>query len=355
MWVWETWSSFPIRSRTWHHTADTRSVYLPADQWLDYNTKSNLYTGPANITAAAPIQTIPLFVNQGAIIPRGDILQGNNTWTPNWAPYLRIEFFPSENSGSSFPYYTGSSVQTIACTNQNHTLNIQFGNLGYAGNLQVYLESLGSVAGTVVSNGVSLASGTGYTYNPATHLLQVPFNGPTTLVVSNAGSLFSPLEAWRVANFGNPSDPAVSGDGANPSGDGIPNILKYAFGLNPLAVSTNGLPFESTVTNLGTNYLALTFPRATNASGLHVHGAGDDQLGGTIEPVADGVELLRREHQFKHGQHDGGKPGVDEQRGDDHGAGQRADDRRAASFYDRARDDSLTGKLMDDNQNNSNQ
>ena len=215
--------------------ATTRSVYLPADQWLDYNTKSNLYTGPVNITAAAPIQTIPLFVNQGAIIPRGDILQGNNTWTANWAPYLRIEFFPSENSGSSFPYYTGSSVQTIACANQNHTLTIQFGDLGYTGNLQVYLESLGSVAGTVVSNGVSLASGTGYTYNPATHLLQVPFNGPTTLVVSNAGSLFSPLEAWRAANFGNPSDPAVSGDGANPSGDGIPNVLKYAFGLNPLA------------------------------------------------------------------------------------------------------------------------
>jgi hypothetical protein len=207
-----------------------------------------------------------LFVNEGAIIPRGDIWQGNNNWTSNWTPYLRIEFFPSENSGSSFPYYTGSSVQTIACANQNHTLNIQFGNLGYAGNLQVYLESLGSVAGTVVSNGVSLTSGTGYTYNPATHLLQVPFNGPTTLVVSNAGSLFSPLEAWRVANFGNPSDPAVSGDGVNPSGDGIANILKYAFGLNPLAVSTNGLPFESIVNNSGTNYLALTFQRATNAT-----------------------------------------------------------------------------------------
>ena len=117
--------------------ATTRDVYLPADNWLDYNTKSNLYSGPVNITAAAPIQTIPLFVNASAIIPRGDIWQGNNSWTTNWAPYLRIEFFPSENSGSSFPYYTGSSVQTIACMNQNHTLNIQFGNLGYAGNLQV--------------------------------------------------------------------------------------------------------------------------------------------------------------------------------------------------------------------------
>jgi alpha-glucosidase (family GH31 glycosyl hydrolase) len=246
--------------------AVTRSVYLLADQWLDYNSKSNLYTGPANITAPSPIQMIPVFVNQGAIIPRGDLWQGNNNWTANWAPYLRIEFFPSESSGSSFPYYTGSSVQTITATNHNHTLTLRFGNLGYSGNLQVYLESLGSVPGTVVSNGTALVAGTGYAYNTTSHLLQVPFNGPTTLVVSNAGSLFSPLEAWRVANFGNPSDPAVSGDGANPSGDGVPNFLKYAFGLNPLIASTSGKPFETIVTNSGTNYLALTFQRATNAT-----------------------------------------------------------------------------------------
>ena len=241
--------------------AVSRSVYLPTDNWLDYNTKSNLYVGPVNLTVAAPIQTIPLFVNQGAIIPRGDILRGNNLWTSNWTPYLRIEFFPSEISGSSCPYYTGSSVQNITCTNQNHTLTIQFGNLGYAGNLQIYLRSFG----TVISNGVTLAVGTGYTYNPTNNLLQVPFNGATTLVVSNAGSLFSPLEAWRVANFGNPSDPAVSGDAADPDGDEIPNFLEYAFGLNPLVANTNGLPLKTIASVSGTNYLALTFQRATNA------------------------------------------------------------------------------------------
>jgi len=246
--------------------AVTRGVYLPADQWLDYNNKSNLYTGPLSFTAAAPVQTIPVFVNQGAIIPRGDIWRGNNNWTPNWAPNLRIEFFPTESSGNSFPCYTGGLVQTIACSNRNHTLAIQFGNLGFPGNLQIYLRSLGSQAGTVASNGVALVAGTGYTYNTTSHLLQVPFNGPMTLVVSNAGSLFSPLEAWRVANFGNPSDPTVSGDAANPSGDGTPNFLKYAFGLNPLVAATSGKPFETVVTNSGSNYLALTFQRATNAT-----------------------------------------------------------------------------------------
>src|SRR5262249_12676185 len=39
-----------------------------------------------------------------------------------------------------------------------------------------------------------------------------------------------------------------------------------AFGLNPLMVATNGFPFQTIDTNSGTNYLALTFQRATNAT-----------------------------------------------------------------------------------------
>lgn len=245
--------------------ATNRNVYLPAANWLDYNTKSNLYVGPANITVPAPIQTIPLFVNEGAIIPRGDILQGNNLWTTNWSPRLRIEFFPSDNFGSSFPYYTGGGVQNITCSNQNHTLTIQFGDLGNTGNLEIYVQN----PSTVTRNGTDLAFGTDYTYDPTNNLLRVPFSGATTLVVNDATSLFgtfAPFEAWRLARFGNTGNPTISGASADPDGDGIPNFLEYAFGLNPLAASSNGLPFGSIQADSGTNYLALTFGRATNAT-----------------------------------------------------------------------------------------
>jgi alpha-glucosidase (family GH31 glycosyl hydrolase) len=245
--------------------ATTRNVYLPAANWLDYNTKSNLYVGPANITVPAPIQTIPLFVNEGAIIPRGDILQGNNFWTTNWSSRLRIEFFPSDNFGSSFPYYTGSSVQTITCSNQNHALTIQFGDLTLGGNLEIYVEN----PGNVIRNGTNLTFGTDYTYDPTNNLLRVPFSGATTLVVNDATSLFgtfAPFEAWRLARFGNTGNPTISGASADPDGDGIPNFLEYAFDLNPLAASSNGLPLGSIRADSGTNYLALTFGRATNAT-----------------------------------------------------------------------------------------
>jgi hypothetical protein len=43
-----------------------------------------------------------------------------------------------------------------------------------------------------------------------------------------------PINAWRIQYFGaNAADATVAGDGASPAGDGVPNIIKYALGLNP--------------------------------------------------------------------------------------------------------------------------
>lgn len=47
---------------------DTRTVYLPAGRWIDYWT-GQTYTGPDNITVQAPLDTLPLFVRGGALIP----------------------------------------------------------------------------------------------------------------------------------------------------------------------------------------------------------------------------------------------------------------------------------------------
>jgi hypothetical protein len=76
-------------------------------------------------------------------------------------------------------------------------------------------------------------------------------------------STLTPLQAWRDTNFGNPSDVGAGGDGASPAGDGIPNLVKYALGLNPLTVAaTNQLPIGSLQTNAGFEYLTLTVNRA---------------------------------------------------------------------------------------------
>ena len=58
--------------------ATTREVYLPAgSDWYDFWTNKH-YTGGQKIVAAAPIETIPLFVKAGSILPLGAAVESTN-------------------------------------------------------------------------------------------------------------------------------------------------------------------------------------------------------------------------------------------------------------------------------------
>ncbi len=167
--------------------ANSRDVYLPADKWLDYNDKNTVYAGPDTITADAPIDVIPLYVRAGAIIPRGDILKSNNNWTENWSPYLRIEFFPCGNTNNTFDYYAGDRLQPISCSMPGDGLiNIQFGDLGYNGMLEVYCRKFD----TVKMNGTTLTESDDFTHDSCRKLLKIPFSGPAKIEISGAKSIF---------------------------------------------------------------------------------------------------------------------------------------------------------------------
>jgi hypothetical protein len=76
------------------------------------------------------------------------------------------------------------------------------------------------------------------------------------------GLLLPPYQLWKQQYFTSAelTNAAISGDTADPDGDGMPNLEEYAFGLNP-KVSDSGLawPYPSVSTVDGTNYLAITF------------------------------------------------------------------------------------------------
>jgi len=166
--------------------ATSRSVYLPAGNWIDYNDLATTHTGGASITVSAPLATIPLFAKEGAIIPRGDILQSNNNWTTNWAAKLRIEVFVAKTDSSSFDYYTGTAVQTITASLSGGTVSVQFDDLGTDGTLEIHCSGCSGV----VRNGVTLTSGTDFTYDATKKLLTVSYSGATSLQISGSGSIF---------------------------------------------------------------------------------------------------------------------------------------------------------------------
>jgi alpha-D-xyloside xylohydrolase len=90
----------------------TRPVYLPkGSRWYDFWTEK-VYEGGQTINAAAPLETIPLFVRAGAIVPMSPVMQYVDE-TPD-APYeIRIydgadgEFFLYEDAGDNYDYEKG--------------------------------------------------------------------------------------------------------------------------------------------------------------------------------------------------------------------------------------------------------
>jgi len=163
--------------------ATSRSVYLPAGNWLDYNDKATRFTGPATITAAAPLDVIPRYVRGGSIIPRGDIIKSNNNWTPNWAPNLHIEYFPEQGVTSGFDYFNGTGIVPMRGARTATTVTLKFNNPGTNGTVEVY-----NIPGftSVMRNGQALASGTDFQYDAAKQKLTIPYTGATALVVTLA-------------------------------------------------------------------------------------------------------------------------------------------------------------------------
>ena len=163
----------------------THSVYLPAGRWVDYNGKSQVFAGGQTITANAPLDTIPVYAREGAIIPHGDIIEDNQgDWKANWKPSLTIDVFPSDQFATSFDYYTDSgTIQTIHSQLTSNTLHIDFADLEVVGELQLYLDrffDFTALAG-VTLNGNPF---TGYTFDAANDILTVPFSAATTLDVT---------------------------------------------------------------------------------------------------------------------------------------------------------------------------
>ncbi len=91
--------------------AGTRQVYLPAGAtWYDFWTGDS-QAGGGTITAAAPIQTIPLYVRAGSILPMGPTVQH----TAEAAGFIELRVYPGadgsfnlyDDEGDNYGYESG--------------------------------------------------------------------------------------------------------------------------------------------------------------------------------------------------------------------------------------------------------
>lgn len=86
-----------------------------------------------------------------------------------------------------------------------------------------------------------------------------------------------------------------SGPLDTPAGDGVANVLKYAFGIDPL-VYTNpaDLPQQGTIEAGGETYMTLTYIRSTTITGVSfvLEGSGDFKTWETITNAETNIESL---------------------------------------------------------------
>jgi alpha-glucosidase len=110
-----------------------KRVYLPEGEWIDFNDKKTEYLGGEKLPYKAPLNTIPIFVKKGSIIPMMPIMQyiGEKRDYP-----VTFHIFPNyedekasftlyEDEGENLDYLKGIfSLTYIVCTTVSSGFNI---------------------------------------------------------------------------------------------------------------------------------------------------------------------------------------------------------------------------------------
>jgi len=104
-------------------------------------------------------------------------------------------------------------------------------------------------AGSSLTNVVTVSGG------GEVNLANDTVGDPTTVTA------LTPIQSWRLSWFGISADSGIAADTVVATSDGMPNLLKYALGLDPLVPATN-----SVVGDISTGYLRLTIPKNPNAT-----------------------------------------------------------------------------------------
>jgi alpha-glucosidase len=111
----------------------TRLVYLPKGIWYDYWTNKK-YTGGTMLRVDAPLETVPMFVRGGAIIPLGP--QMNYVGEKPFDPII-FAVYPDDNGSASSTLYEddGSSPAYKQGAFRRTTVSVKRGPRGYAANI----------------------------------------------------------------------------------------------------------------------------------------------------------------------------------------------------------------------------
>ena len=158
--------------------------------------------------------------------------------------------------------------------------NLTFEATSTAGAVATFtVTAIDAVSGTIAPT-LSRASGSvfplGTTTVTATATDAAGNTGSSTFNVTVVISLPPTYALWKQASFtpAEQADPAISGANADPDGDGLSNLMEYAFGLDPKVADPAALPAVS----MQNGALTLTYTRLHDAGDLTYAVEASDDL-----------------------------------------------------------------------------
>ncbi|MFA6290034.1 MAG: hypothetical protein WC661_21830, partial [Opitutaceae bacterium] len=170
-------------------------------------------------------------------------------------------------------------------------------------NFVLNLDSIGALSGwnnhaaqswtiATASGGITGFAANKFTINTATFVDENPTDGGTFGVAVSGNDLklvytplYTPVQAWRISN-GLPVDGSGSGaDTYDVSGNGIPNLLKYALGIPATSTTIASLPAVSAANNR----LLIVFKRDPLLIDINYVVEASSDLTGAWTPIASSV------------------------------------------------------------------
>jgi hypothetical protein len=174
-------------------------------------------------------------------------------------PIAPINFLASQTTSQQVDLaWTGDTTNNSACTGYQISYKVR------GGDPWTDAEVDSDSTGFSVPN---LVPGTVYDFRVAS-----VNGGDSSSWVTASITTWTSHQEWRFANFGVINNSGTAADNSNPSGDGMPNLVKYALGLNANARSS------SASLNIQINEnrrLTLTFMRARTELTYTVEGSDD--------------------------------------------------------------------------------
>ena len=243
-----TTSTITFGGKGWYEYLDNVSVVLTAlpPQTISFGAISNRVYGPDSFALSATASS-GLLVTFAVVSGPATVL--NNTLTLTGAGDVVVRASQAGNAS----YQPAANVdRTFTVTKADQTLSFSaipgqafsFSPVVLAATSSSNLPvAFSVVSGPATANGSALTlTGSGSITVRASQPGDGNFNAAPA--VDRSFNVTANFNSWRNGKFSASEllDPAVSGDSAVYSHDGLTNLVKYALGLEPKTISTTGIP-----------------------------------------------------------------------------------------------------------------